>query len=292
MAAATAEIAPADRRMYSVRDVTGTVESVSWITASILSKKLAEGIDALVLDVKCGRGAFMKDLARARELAETIVATAELCGCKTRARLTQMDTPLGVAIGNALEVVESVECLRGDGPPDLRELVLLLAADMLVLGGVVDEHGAASEIAAAALDDGRALACFAEVVEAQGGDPRVTDDPWVVLARAPFVVDVLADRSGWVRDVDPYGLAIVALCLGAGRQRSGEAIDPSVGLEAVGRVGDEVSTGDVVARVHARTAADAERAREGTAACVVIGAERPESRPLLLGSVGFDVPSP
>ncbi len=185
MSAATDLLAPADRRMYAIRDVTATIESIPWITASILSKKLAEGIDALVLDVKCGRGAFMKDLEAARRLADSIVGTANRLGCRCRARITDMDRPLGCAVGNALEVIEAIDSLRGEGPADLREVVELLGADMLVLAGRVADEDEGRKLCAAALDDGRALSRFAAMLEAQGADPALVEDPAARLPAAP-----------------------------------------------------------------------------------------------------------
>ncbi|HHI80748.1 MAG TPA: thymidine phosphorylase [Planctomycetes bacterium] len=284
MSAATDAIAPADRRMYATRDVTATVESISWITSSILSKKLAEGIDALVLDVKCGRGAFMKNLERAQELAESLVRTANLLGCRTSARVTNMDRPLGKAIGNSLEVEESIHCLRGGGPQDLREVVLLLAADMLVVGEAAAPEQAMG-LAAAALDDGRALERFRLMVEAQGGDPRVVDSPKEVLGVAPVQRHLCAEEDGFLEDLDPFEMGWTALELGAGRRTAKDPIDPQVGLLCRKAPGDPVARGEVLVEVHARREEDADRALDRLRPLFKIGAEPPMLSPLLLATV-------
>ena len=269
MSSATADIAPADARMYATRDVTGTVESVPWIVSSILSKKLAEGIDALVLDVKCGRGAFMKDLASARELASSLVETAELCGCRTRALITDMDVPLGRAVGNALEVAEAVDCLAGGGPGDLRECVVQLASEMLALSAATaspasgtetdaarEESSSSAQLARAraraeaALDDGTALARFELMVERQGGDPRVARDPWALLPRAPQVMAIDSPRAGYLVDLDPFVVGQAAVDLGAGRRSAGDSIDPSVGIVCCAKPGDFVEQGQDLFEIH------------------------------------------
>ncbi len=285
MSAATDAVAPADRRMYATRDVTATVESISWITSSILSKKLAEGIDALVLDVKCGRGAFMKDLKRAKELAESLVRTANLLGCKTSARITNMDRPLGHAIGNSLEVEESILCMQGRGPKDLREVVLLLAADMLVAGDAAPPDQAKA-LATAALDDGRALERFRLMVQAQGGDPGVVDSPQEVLGVAPVRQTLRADQGGYLEDLDPFEMGWTALELGAGRRVASDTIDPQVGILCHKSPGDPVASGDSLVQVFARRERDATKALARLKPLFKIGAEPPMLSPLLLATVG------
>jgi pyrimidine-nucleoside phosphorylase len=247
----TAEIAPADKLLYALRDVTATVESIPLITASILSKKIAEGIDALVLDVKCGRGAFMKSLADARRLAESLVGTGTANGVRTEALITAMDAPLGRAVGNALEVKESVEVLRGEGPADLEELSVALAARMLLAARLVTTLAEAETRIRAALSSGRGLAKLREIVIAQGGDPAFVDDP-ARLPAAPQRMVVRADRAGYVADVDAERLGRAAMVLGAGRNRVEDTVDHAVGMVVLARRGDEVQAGDAVAEVHFR----------------------------------------
>lgn len=288
MSAATDQLAPADRRMYAVRDVTATIESVPWITASILSKKLAEGIDALVLDVKCGRGAFMRDLQAARHLADSIVGTARRLGCRCRARITDMDRPLGRAVGNALEVIETIDSLRGEGPADLREAVELLGADMLVLAGRVADEDEGRKLCAAALDDGRALARFAAMLEAQGADPALVEDPAARLPAAPVVTRVMAEGTAerWIQDIDPLAVGLAAVRLGAGRRTPGDPVDPAVGIVCCRKPGDRIATGEPVFEVHARTAQDAEAVAPELRAAVLVGPAPPKPIPLLLASLG------
>lgn len=244
----TRELAPADRKLYSLRDVTATVECIPLICASILSKKLAEGIDSLVLDVKFGRGAFMREKARARELARAMVDVAVRMGKPTRALLTSMDQPLGRAVGNAVEVAESIECLRGRGPADIMELTLALGAQMLLLAGVERDEAAARVRLQRTVDDGSALAKFAQIIEAQGGDARVIDKPGL-LPQAPVRLPVPAPRAGFVSDVDPMRVALAALRLGAGRTRAEDGVNPSVGVDALLQRGERIEAGQPLAWV-------------------------------------------
>ena len=251
----TAEIAPADRKLYALRDATATVESIPLIASSILSKKLAEGIDALVLDVKVGRGAFMKSLDDARVLARTMVDLCQAVGRGCVALLTDMDAPLGSAVGNAVEVRESIEILRGGGPPDVRELTLRLGVEMLIAGeapGVGNDPLMARMRLETALADGGALERFAQLIEAQGGDPRVCDDP-KRLPQPKLVREVRVDRGGVLTALDAEQVGLAAVELGAGRARKEDVVDPAAGLLLLKRVGDEVRTGDVLAELHART---------------------------------------
>ena len=243
----TARVAPADKRLYALRDVTGTVESIPLIASSIMSKKLAEGIDGLVLDVKVGAGAFMKDVATARRLCTAMRAIGAGAGKRVTCVLTDMNAPIGTAIGNALEIAESIECLRGGGPADTRELTVVLGAEMLVLGGVETDPVAAAARIGRALDDGSALEVFRRVVAAQGGDPAVCDDPARVLPQPRRKVPIVAPRAGHVERVIADGIGMAALVLGAGRGAKDDVIDPSVGLELAVRPGDRVAAGDLLA---------------------------------------------
>jgi pyrimidine-nucleoside phosphorylase len=260
----TARLAPADRVLYALRDVTATVESVPLIASSIMSKKLAEGIDALVLDCKVGAGAFMKTRERALALAGAIRAIGRAAGKRVIALLTDMNDPIGDRVGNALEVHESIETLRGGGPPDTRELTVRLGGEMLLAGGLAPDPDEGGRLIARALDDGSALATFRRGVEAQGGDPRVVDDPERLLPRAPEHAEVIADADGYVAAIAADDVGVAALLLGAGRRRKEDAIDPAVGIELLARPGDRVARGDPLALLHhtGRGAAEAsERVR-------------------------------
>ena len=250
----TGEIAPADKKLYALRDVTGTVESIPLIAASILSKKLAEGIDALVLDVKYGRGAFMKTEPQARELAETLVRVASEFGTPTVALLTDMDRPLGRAIGNGPETAEAVQILRGQTPEggpcdDVVEVTLALAGEMLHLGDAAESPEAGRQLAAAALRDGWAFGVFQEIVEAQGGDASVLEDAGPPDGRAR------RHRHGRGRRRRlrhrPAALGYAAVALGAGRAKKEDAVDPRAGVVLHARPGDRVSAGSVLAQVYA-----------------------------------------
>jgi pyrimidine-nucleoside phosphorylase len=246
----TAEIAPADRVLYALRDATATVESIPLITASILSKKLAEGIDALVLDVKCGDGAFMSRPEDARALAESMASIGRAMGKPVRALLTNMDVPLGRMVGNALEIREVVDCLRGEGPADLMEVSLELAAEMLLLGGVAADREAALDRCHAAVADGSALDRFRRVVAAQGGDSRVCDEPLAVLPKAECVEPIRADQSGFVGQLRAWPVGQASMLLGAGRTTAEGSIDPAAGIVLRKTVGDAVTAGELLAELH------------------------------------------
>jgi thymidine phosphorylase len=271
--AAGAGLAPADRKLYALRDVTGTVESIPLIAASIMSKKIAEGTAALVLDVKVGTGAFMPDLAQARELASTMVGLGRDHGVAVTALLTAMDTPLGQAVGNALEVTEAVETLCGRGPDNLREVTLALAVEMLAAAGVDADP-------AAALDDGSALAVWEQMIAAQGGDPSAT------LPTAAHVETVAADRSGVVARLDARGVGVAAWRLGAGRARKEDAVDPGAGIMCRVRIGDEVAAGDVLLELYTDQTERFERARESLDGAVVISDDGASAGPLVLDRIG------
>jgi pyrimidine-nucleoside phosphorylase len=244
----TAEIAPADKRLYALRDVTATVESIPLITASIMSKKIAEGIDALVLDVKAGRGAFMKTPEAARALAESLVAVGNRSGVRTEALLTTMDAPLGRDVGNALEVIESIETLKGRGPRDLEELSVRLAARMVMLAGRADSVKAEAMVRGA-IASGAGVEIFRKIVRWQGGDPRVVDD-YGLLPTAARRHSVPSPAAGYVADIDAMGIARAAMRLGAGRDRVEDTIDPAVGVRLLASPGDEVQVGQPLAELH------------------------------------------
>jgi pyrimidine-nucleoside phosphorylase len=285
MAGQTREIAPADKKLYALRDVTATVESIPLIVASILSKKLAEGIDGLVLDVKVGRGAFMKSHADARALAEALVRTARGAGKDCVALLTRMDWPLGRAVGNALETAEALGVLHGRGPEDLRECTLALGAEMLVMGHVARTPDEARAKLERAIYDGSALATARGMVAAQGGDPAVVDDP----TRLPHTRDrhpVRAASAGYVTGIDAHAVGLAGVALGAGRTRSEDDIDPAVGFVFEKTVGDAVAVGEVVAWVHADDAPKAAEAVERVARAITVGPTAPAVGPLVLDRVG------
>ena len=245
----TAELAPADRKLYALRDVTATVECIPLICASILSKKLAEGIDVLVLDVKFGGGAFMKDRAKARELATALVSVATALGKPTRALLTSMEQPLGHAVGNALEVAESIACLHGHGPADTMEVTYALAEQMLLLADRAKTAREARQLLERSITSGEALAKFQQMIAAQGGDPRVTED-LDRLPQAPLRRPVTTSHRGFVVRVDALGVALAALRLGAGRARTEDKIDPAVGVSELVKIGAAVAKGDRLCEVH------------------------------------------
>ena len=276
----TAEIAPADRKLYALRDVTATVESIPLICASIMSKKLAEGIDALVLDVTFGRGAFMKDKARAQELATAMVAIGQAMGKPTRALLTAMDQPLGRAVGNAVEVVESIEALKGRGPADLMEVTFALGVQMLLLGKAATRPSEARVRLENAIADGSALARFRDLVTAQGGDARVIDD-YARLPRAPVIRELTAPASGYVIDVDPMAIAQAALLLGAGRANVSAGIDHAVGLTDLVKIGEIVPCGGRLCTIHAHDESMLAVALQLLQVAFAIG-ERPAAPPMLI----------
>jgi pyrimidine-nucleoside phosphorylase len=276
------DLAPADGKLYALRDVTGTVQSIPLIASSVMSKKLAGGALSIVLDVKQGRGAFMHDLDDARALAAEMMAIGEAAGRRVTAFVTDMDRPLGRCIGNALEVREAIEVLRGDaGDRRLLELATRVAAEMLLLGGAAHTDDDARDMAASGLRHGIGAEKLGEIVAAQGGDPSPIDEP-DLLPTAPVIVEVRADRSGIVADIEPMALALAANRLGAGRARKGDPIDHAVGFEIVRTVGDAVSAGDVMAFVHARTATQADDASATVRGAMTVGDAAPELREIVL----------
>lgn len=281
----TGEIAPLDRRLYSLRSVTGTVPSLPLIAASIMSKKLAEGLDGLVLDVKVGSGAFLPHPDQARQLARTMVGIGESRGVATVAVLTAMDRPLGRTAGNALEVAEALECLRGGGPPDLRELTVTLAMEMLGVSGEASEGHSQRARVETALDGGGALERLARVVARQGGDPEVVSGG-TELPRAPVVRAVRAECGGTVQRVVPERLGYGVIELGGGRRRLDDTIDPTVGFELAVEPGLSVGPGELLGFVHARDEAGADAGERALReACEIDGGAVPLPLPLVMGRV-------
>ncbi|MGC6424299.1 MAG: thymidine phosphorylase [Lentimonas sp.] len=283
----SANMVPADRKLYSLRDVTSTVESVPLICASILSKKHAEGIDALVLDVKCGKGAFMKTEAEARELAESLVRISTTMGKPTIAVLSRMDEPLGCYVGNALEVKESIECLRGDGSEDLMEVTLALTSEMLVLGGICSSRDESVQKLQAAIDDGSALEAFKQLVEAQGGDPRVVDDP-SILPSAPHSFDMVytSDSTAYVASIDALRVGEAARLLGAGRVHADDVVDLAVGIQLMKKIGDAVVQGDCLCRLYYNEPDSLKKALERTQAAWEFSPELVVKPSMLMDRIG------
>ena len=281
----TAEIAPADRKLYALRDVTGTVESPYLICASIMSKKLAEGIDALVLDVKTGSGAFMKSEKDAAFLAELMVETGERMGKQVVALITDMDQPLGNMIGNALEVIECVEVLQGKGPEDLRELCLELAGWMLRLGGVAGTVAEGKQKSAQLISSGKALERFRQMVELQGGNPRVIDDARF-LPQAQHTLDVKSLKAGYIASMQCEQIGTACVILGGGRERKEDSVDPAVGIVLHKKVGDRVTAGESLATIYYNAESRSARARQLLEASYEISDAAPAKRPLIHRVIG------
>jgi len=280
----TDEIAPADRKLYALRDVTGTVESIPLICASILSKKIAEGIGALVMDVKVGRGAFMKTPEDARQLAAWLVGIAERNGVRTEALLTTMDAPLGRAVGNANEVVEAIDTLKGNGPRDVEALSVRLTVRMLVLAGLANDDGTAEAMVRTALTSGAGLEKFRDIIAAQGGDPRVIDDP--TRLPQPASVDTWAATSdGFITEMDAEAVGRAAVALGAGRDRVDAPVDGAAGIDVLAPVGTRVKRGDPVFRLACSDAARMAGARTLLERAVTYGNEAPPAAPLVLDEI-------
>jgi pyrimidine-nucleoside phosphorylase len=277
----SADLVPADKRLYALRDVTATVDNVSLIAASIMSKKIAAGADVIELDVKVGDGAFMKTIEDARELAHAMVELGERAKRRVACLLTDMDQPLGHAVGNALEIREAIATLRGDGPPDFSELVLRASAELLSLSDLGIDEDEGRRRAEQAIADGNALAKYQRWVEAQGGDP--SED---VLERAPVVASVEAGEAGYVKALRALPIGLTALHLGAGRATKDDPIDYAVGIVCEKKRGDEVARGEVLAEIHARTEAQADAAAREVAAAYEVGADRPPPTPIVLESIG------
>ncbi|HEV2425041.1 MAG TPA: thymidine phosphorylase [Terriglobia bacterium] len=280
----TDELAPADRKLYALRDVTGTVESIPLISASIMSKKLAEGIDALVLDVKVGSGAFMKTREQARELARRLVEIGRACGKRVEALLTAMDQPLGCAVGNALEVIEILEALKGRGSADLMEVSRELTARMFVLGGVEADLEAARAHFDQAIASGAALRKFAEIVRGQGGEADVIED-YARLPLAAHEESIAAWDDGYVAALEAEAIGLAAVRLGAGRERLDTVIDPAVGMVFEKKVGDRVETGERICGIYANDRSRLAEVRAAVRAAIRISPEPVPAPPLILESI-------
>jgi thymidine phosphorylase len=283
--AAGPDLAPADKRLYAIRDVTGTVESIDLITASILSKKLAAGLEGLVLDVKAGSGAFMKTDADARALAEALVATANGAGCPTAALITDMDEPLCPALGNAVEVAICMEVMAGNrlAAPRLHDLTVALGGRLLALAGGAEGEG--EEKIRAAIASGAAMERFAAMVAALGGPPDMAEDWRTHLPQAPVVGDVVAPEAGYIAEIAGESLGLAVVAMGGGRRVETDRIDPAVGLTDVLGLGTHVERGQPIATIHARDEASAEATAQAVLAAFRIG-ERPQIGPLVRGRVG------
>ena len=253
----TDKIAPADRKMYSLRDVTGTVESIPLITASILSKKLAEGIDGLVLDVKCGKGAFMRGLEDAEKLGEAIGSVMKGFGKEYSAIITNMDQPLGRYVGNSLEVIESIECLKGNGPSDLMEVTFSLASEMLIMGKRAKNRKEAIPILKDAIETGKALDRFKKMIELQGGNPGVIED-YAILPLSKNREVLRSKETGWISEIDAYEIGVINLLLGGGRRKKEDVVNLGVGMVFEKKVGDRVEKGEAIATIYYNKVLDKE----------------------------------
>jgi pyrimidine-nucleoside phosphorylase len=285
----SADIVPADRKLYALRDVTATVESIPLICSSILSKKMAEGIDSLVLDVKCGLGAFMKTEVEARQLSESLVAISASMGKPTTAILTRMDEPLGHMIGNSLEVIESIDCLRGKGPADLMEVTYALCAEMLILGGIQSNREDAMSALKAAIDSGAALEGFRALVEAQGGDGTVVDD-YNCLPRTEKTKDISLNNGSpmYVEGLDARSFGDAACLLGAGRVSTDSIIDPSVGIELLKKVGHVVQANEAIVRIHYQGRDSLEAAEARLENAIKLSVEKPVVSSLIIDRISHE----
>jgi len=277
----TGNLVPADKKLYALRDVTATVDNVSLIAASIMSKKIAAGADAIVLDVKVGDGAFMKSLPDAQVLAETMIALGQHANREVVCLLTDMDQPLGRAVGNALEVHEAASTLRGDGPADLTELALDVSAHLVALSDLGVDRAEARRRTEAAVADGSAYAMYERWVRAQGGDPDEA-----VLPRAPFVREVFAPRAGYVQALGALPVGLAALHLGAGRRGKDDPVDHAVGVVCVKKRGDAIEAGEPLAEIHAKNEATADEAANDVLAAYALADEPPRTRSIVLDTLG------
>ena len=271
----TPEVAPADKKLYALRDVTGTVEAIPLIAASIMSKKLAEGLTGLVLDVKRGSGAFMTKDTDAVLLAKTMIELGEDNGCPTVALLTAMDRPLGIACGNALETKESILALKGQGPADLMEVTYAEGIEMLLLGKVAKSRGEARKMLEATVSSGKAAEKFQQIIAAQGGDPRVVDDP-ERLPRAPVQESYTASRDGFITRIEPRAIGRAIVALGGGRQKVEDKVDFGVGFEIPAKPGNTVKKGETLATIHANTAEQVKLARAALDVAITIADQKGE----------------
>lgn len=286
VAGQTGNLVPADKKLYALRDVTATVDSLPLIASSIMSKKLASGSDAIVLDVKTGSGAFMKTTEDSIRLAQKMAAIGTLAGRRVVALITDMDTPLGHYVGNALEVQEAVATLKGEGPEDLTEVCLTLAANMLELSGMGD-YEACLAMAKRSVEDGSAFEKLCAMVKAQGGDERVLSDP-ALFGTADCVEELKAPAAGYVQHIDTEGCGIAAAMLGAGREKKEDSIDMLAGLYLAKKEGDRVEAGETLARLYTCDGTKLAAAKEKLLSCYRIGEKRPEPMPLILAKVTTD----
>lgn len=285
----TGDLAPADGKLYALRDVTGTVQSIPLIASSVMSKKIAAGAQAIVLDVKWGKGAFMKSLEGAQVLAETMVYIAKLSERKAVALLSDMNQPLGSAVGNSLEVVEAIETLRGGGPVDFRKHCVDVAKYMLVLGEKAETEDEAQKMVETALRDGRALEKFRQLVQAQGGDVSYVDHP-EQFPRAPVIETVTSPRGGYLAEIDALAIGETSVVLGAGRERKGDPIDHAVGIEILRKVGDRVVPGEPLFRLHTANWRDFETAKLRLLQAHTFSDTPVDALPLFYGVVRWDDP--
>lgn len=284
IAGQTADLVPADKKMYALRDVTGTVPSIPLMVSSIMSKKLASDTDVIVLDVKCGSGSFMKNVDEARELAENLTIVGKLAGKKTVAVITDMDEPLGNAIGNALEAKEAIEVLKGEKKGELLELCLTLGSCILTEAGIAENDEAARKMLEHGIEDGTALNKLAQLVEGQNGDRRSVFDT-SMLPAAPVQYEAVCEREGYVKHICADEVGMVSMHLGGGRATKESEIDLSVGLVLKKKVGDKVNKGDSLGTIHAKTLAEAEKAAEMLNSCYTIVPEAVEKPKLIKGIV-------
>lgn len=280
----TATVVPADKKLYALRDVTATVDCIPLIASSIMSKKLAEGIDALVLDVKVGSGAFMKTIEDARKLATTMVGIGREMGKRVVAIITDMEQPLGRAIGNSLEAIESIDMLKGQAPADYTECTMKLTAKMLELGGVARDETEARAKLQASIDDGSALKKFEEIIEAQGGNPAVLYD-YGVFPTARQIIPIPSPANGYITAIDTEKVGMAAVALGAGRERVDSVIDPAVGFVLQKKVGDRVEKGEPIALMHINDASRTGTIIERFQAACAFGDEAPAPRPLIVETI-------
>jgi len=288
MAGQTGELAPADKKMYALRDATSTVEAIPLIVASIISKKGAAGLDAMVIDVKVGNGAFMRDEARARALAHALVSTGNSCGIRTKALLTDMNQPLGSAVGNSLEIKECVELLRGEvneAAKPVLDLSLELSAQLLVLARLEETLEAAHARLQKTLDSGKALECLRKNIEAQGGEPRVCDSPGSFLPLVKESFKVESPRSGFITSINTTEIGHTIAAIGGGRVRIEDVIDPTVGFVTELKIGDHVSAGEVVGVVYCADEAKAHEAAARIQGAYQVGDQEPNDREMLVKEV-------
>jgi pyrimidine-nucleoside phosphorylase len=280
----TRDIAPADKKLYALRDVTATIESIPLISSSVMSKKIAEGSDALVLDVKCGSGAFMKTFDQAETLARSLVAIGRANGLRTEAFITSMDTPLGNAVGNALEIHECVETLQGQGPADLETVVVRLASRMVELGGRAASASEAESRVREALATGAALQKFSTMIQRQGGDAGITADPGR-LPRAERVKSVVSPAAGYVRSLDAELVGRASMLLGAGREKVGDSIDPAAGILILRKPGAELVAGDPILELRYNDGRRLDEAVRLAESAIAVGAARADAPPLILAHI-------